>query len=751
MIKKNNYLVLLLFLLVGFFCDMNAQKFEPTVASMQQYQTPEWFKEAKFGIWTCWNAYTVPAVGDWYARRMYEEGHPHYNYHLKNYGHPSEFGYKDIVHLWKGEKFNAQELVDLFVETGAKYIVGMANHHDNFDLWDSKHHEWNSVNYGPKRDIMREMQNAVRKYEDQGIRWGITSHLERTWSWFQTNKGADKSGPYAGVPYDGNDPNYQDFYLPPDPNGDTKPTQPTNAPLRWRKEWLARCKDLIENYDPDMFYVDGGVPFPGDDKGKTGLEMISYLYNQSMERHNGKNEAVMCIKDWTKRMPNGEWGYYWDDIATLDLERTRLPKIRKESWQTDTSIGPWTYVKGANYRSATDIIHELIDIVSKNGNMLLNVSPKADGTLDDNAYKLLKEIGAWMKVNSESIYGTQHWEIPGNTTQRIVKKGNNNLYLSVLEAPKDNTIVVPYLAPKKGTSLGITSISILGSKDKLTWESTNKGLFIKIPDNLKFKHAIVFKIEGDSFGDYNEALLSEVNNRSSELKVWWKTQRVTKVSKGYKKVAADGKNQTWAINAENHVVLLKDGKELPVGNLKARDIGASPSGVICVTTTGEVYINKHWKIWWIELLKSEKTSYTSPDGSPWVKIPGIKAKRCDLGRSGGVWVITEDNKVAYYATNKWNVLEKEAEDIGCGWPMQIAIIANGQLEKFEGTKWENLGGNNLKSVDISVRNDVLVTLDKEGKIAAHDGLGWYSVRNEESFIDVSCGLKNDDETIALIK
>ena len=162
--------VLIIVILLSTACNSTKEVFKPSVESLQQYETPEWFGDAKFGIWVCWNAYTVPAVGDWYARNMYIEGHPHYKYHVEHYGHPSKFGYKDIINLWKGEDFNAQELVDLFVETGAKYIIGMANHHDNFDLWDSKYHEWNSVNYGPKRDIMGEFRDAVMKYKDQGIR-----------------------------------------------------------------------------------------------------------------------------------------------------------------------------------------------------------------------------------------------------------------------------------------------------------------------------------------------------------------------------------------------------------------------------------------------------------------------------------------------------------------------------------------------------------------------------------------------------
>lgn len=741
----------LLALLVA--CTDKPKKFEPTVASLQQYKTPEWFGQAKFGIWMCWNAYTVPAEGDWYARNMYIEGSPAYMYHLKHYGHPSKFGYKDIIKLWKGEHFNAQKLVDLFVETGAKYIVGMANHHDNFDLWNSKYHQWNSVNYGPKRDIMDEMRDAVKKYEKQGIRWGMTSHTERAWSWFQTNKGADKTGPYAGVPYDGNDSAYWGLYLPPDPNGDTSPTQPENAPAQWRKEWLERCEDLIKNYQPDLFYVDGGVPFPGDDQGQTGLKMIAYLYNQSMLRHHGKNETVMCIKDWYKKAPHGEWGYYWDGIATLDIERRKLSRIRKEPWQTDTSIGDWTYVKGYKYRSATDIIQELIDIVSKNGNMLLNVSPMEDGTLDSAAYHLLKDIGSWMKVNGESIYGTKPWVTSGANDLRIVTKGSKTLYLSLLKSPSDNQVLVPFLAPKKGMSLGITSISILGhEKEKVNWKSDENGLSIQVPNGIRFNHALVFKIKGDSLGNYDEKPIQVLYDRKKELTSWWGNQKSSEISSKYLRVTCDYDNKTWAIKADSSLVELKSGKEVPLG-VKALDVGASASGVVYVATDGSVHFHINHNLEWVKLPKAtDRITNKSDDGKDWIKLSGIKAKRCDLGQTGTVWVIDQNNTVNYYIDLKWKSLDKTAEDIACGggWIDRVAVISNGQLERFEGTHWESLGGKDLKALDISINDDIIVALDGNGKVSLYDQMGSTEIKTgTKKFRNVSCGLDQSQGTLVL--
>lgn len=726
-------------------CTEKPKDFEPTVESLQQYETPEWFGKAKFGIWVCWNAYTVPAVGDWYARNMYIEGHPHYKYHVANYGHPSEFGYKDIINLWKGEKFDAQELVDLFVESGAKYIVGMANHHDNFDLWNSKYQKWNSVNYGPKRDVISEFRDAVKKYENQGIRWGITSHTERAWSWFQTNKGADKTGPFAGVPYDGNDAGYQALYLPADPNGDNNPTQPQNAPMAWRTEWLNRCQDLIKNYDPDLFYVDGGVPFPGDDKGETGLKMISYLYNQNMQRHNGKNEAVMCIKDWYKKAPHGEWGYYWDGIATLDLERTKLPKIRKKPWQTDTSIGDWTYVKGHGYRPATEIIQELIDIVSKNGNMLLNVSPMEDGTLDPQAYQLLKDIGAWMKVNGESIYDTEPWATSGIDDLRIVKKGDKTLYISLFNMPSDNTILVPFLAPKNGTSLDIATVSILGSDVKPIWRSTENGLEIEIPEGVKFSHAMVFKVEGSSLGNYDNKPIQALLDRNAALKNWWNEQSVSQLAGTYQRVTTDNKGNVWAIKTDSTLVEIKDGKEILLG-MKATDVGASAAGVVCVSTNGDVLIHTNYNLEWVNLPNPENQVLSqSSDGKTWVLLPGIKAKRCDLGQTGTVWVIDQNNIVHNYYDRTWKSMDKQADDIACGggWIESVAIVNNGQLERFEGTYWENIGGKDLTALDNVMNENIIAVADRHGKIWLYDLLGSTRIDvSSEKINDVCCGVAN---------
>ncbi|HUW19100.1 MAG TPA: alpha-L-fucosidase [Sedimentisphaerales bacterium] len=458
------------------------KKFEPTVESLKAYKCPEWFRDAKFGIYLHWGVYSVAERGEWYARQMYIEGTSEYKHHVERYGHPSKFGYKDFIPMWKAEKFDPDRLVALFKKAGAEYFTPCAVHHDNFDLWDSKHHKWNSVNMGPRKDITGMWREAALKH---GLRFGCTTHLARSYSWFQVNKGADKSGPYAGVPYDGANPKYWDFYH--DPNEDTNRKHPKNPPEHWRREWALRIMDLIDNYKLDFLYFDGCVPFRGDDNGKTGFEVMAHFYNQSMRWHGGRQECVMTIKNLK------DHGIYVDGICTLDMERRRAKELLAEPWQTDTSIGPWGYHAGAKYRSVNEIIDEMVDIVSKNGNMLLNVPPKADGTLDAETERILLDIGKWFDVNGEAIYGTRPWVKYGEGSLRFVRKGDV-VYVIALEWPeagKGLEVSSSALAEKSGK---VADVRLLGHKGKLQWEQKDGGLVITVPEKAPCEHAYAFKV-----------------------------------------------------------------------------------------------------------------------------------------------------------------------------------------------------------------------------------------------------------------
>ncbi len=456
-------------------------EFEPTVESLKAYKCPEWFRDAKFGIYVHWGVYSVAERGEWYARQMYIEGKPEYRHHLKTYGHPSEFGYKDFIPMWKAEKFDPDRLVRLFKRAGAKYFTPCAIHHDNFDLWDSEHNKWNSVNMGPKKDITGMWRKAALKH---GLRFGVTTHLARSYSWFQVNKDADTTGPYKGIPYDGANPEYWDFYH--DPSNDKNRKQPKNAPERWRRNWALRIKDLIDNYKLDFLYFDSAVPFEGDDQGRTGLEVMAYFYNRCMQRHGGRQEGVLTIKKHKAHGP------YFEGIATLDIERHVAGDLLGESWQTDTSIGPWGYHAGAKYRSVNTLIDELVDIVSKNGNMLLNVPPKADGTLDAETEKILIEIGKWMDINGEAIYGTRGWlKYSQGKNLRFTRKGKK-LYAIATKWPgagKSLHVSAESLADKK-----VSRVTLVGHKGRLQWQQDDSGLTITMPQTPPCEHAYCFRI-----------------------------------------------------------------------------------------------------------------------------------------------------------------------------------------------------------------------------------------------------------------
>ncbi|MBR3544669.1 MAG: alpha-L-fucosidase, partial [Oscillospiraceae bacterium] len=322
-----------------------AERFEPTFDSLRQYSAPQWFRDAKFGIWSHWGPQSVPMFGDWYARNMYIEGTPQYEYHLRHYGHPSKFGYKDICALWKAEKFDPESLADKYYKAGARYLMTQATHHDHFFNYGSKINRMNSVNVGPHKDILALWKAAADR---RGMPFGLSEHLGASFSWWRVNKGCDKKGPYAGVPYDGNDPAYRDFYHANQEHGTDKPEEifpwyTDNA--AFRDYWLRCVSEMIERFEPDLVYTDGVLPFGahwmGPEQGapidpgvyRHGLEAVAKLYNTSIAR-NGENRAVYLQKDRNPEIYS---------IGVLDIETSQLPGIMPDPWHTDTCIGNWFY------------------------------------------------------------------------------------------------------------------------------------------------------------------------------------------------------------------------------------------------------------------------------------------------------------------------------------------------------------------------------------------------------------------------
>jgi Alpha-L-fucosidase len=517
-IKKLNQILFSLSILgtltLSGFAQSNKQlpdKFTTSDESLKQYQYPEWFRDAKFGIWAHWGPQAVPRQGDWYAKRMYQnqawdwnkndfgdKPDEDYTYHLNHYGHPSKFGYKDIIPLWKAERWDPEKLMALYKKVGAKYFVSMGTHHDNFFLWNSKLHKWNSVKMGPKKDVVGLWQKAAKK---EGLRFGVSEHLGASYTWFQAARGADKTGPMAGVPYDGNDEKYADLYhkkaAPDDKEWLTKDTEN-------QKDWLSKITELVDMYHPDLLYSDSELPF-----GEIGRTMLAHYYNQDMKGNGGKLEAVYTCK---LRPSEGRW--------VQDVERGALDSISPYPWQTDTSIGDWYYRTGQKYMTGTEVIQMLVDIVSKNGNLLLNVVQTPEGDLEPDVLKILNEIAAWTSENGEAVYGTRPWKTYGegpstskqqakgqfggvkdvrpyeSTDFRFTTKGET-LYAFCMSKPLGNIKIEALGIDTKWNSRPIESIELLGCKEKLSWKQSAKELLItelkNAPDWQVHTFKIVFK------------------------------------------------------------------------------------------------------------------------------------------------------------------------------------------------------------------------------------------------------------------
>ena len=509
-------------------------KFQPTWSSLENYQVPEWFRNAKFGIWAHWGPQCVEGSGDWMARSMYLEGSAEYKHHVEHYGHPSEVGFKDIIPLFKAEKWNPDKLVEFYKKIGAQYFFALGNHHDNFDLWDSKYQAWNSKNMGPKRDILAEWEQAARKYE---LPFGISFHADHAWTWYEPSQRYDRNGPKAGVPYDGTltkadgkgkwwegyDP--QDLYAQNHPmskgswvdgmihsqwawgNGACLPTQ------EYCTNFYNRTVDAINRYNPDLIYFDVTVvPFyPISD---AGLKIAAHFYNHKMATHKGKLEAVMLSKILDE---NQRKAIVWD------VERGAPNEIMEQPWQSCSCIGGWHYntsiYENNWYKSAADVVKLLVDIVSKNGNLLLSVPLRADGTFDEKEEKILNEFGDWMNINKEAILDTRPWEIFGEgpiaeadikinaqgfnegsyskaTAQEIrFTQTKKDLYATVLAWPTEKQILIKSLSDESKLFPGkISRVELLGY-GKVPFTRTDKGLLINMPDKQINKIAPVFKIK----------------------------------------------------------------------------------------------------------------------------------------------------------------------------------------------------------------------------------------------------------------
>ncbi len=495
--------------------------YEPTWSSLEShYQVPEWFRDAKFGVWAHWGPQCVEGSGDWMAREMYIEGTKAWKWHREHYGHQSEVGFKDILPLFKAERWNPDSLVAYYKSIGARYFFALGNHHDNFDLWDSKYQPWNSMRIGPHKDILDGWAKAARKYS---LKFGVSFHADHAWTWYEPSRRYDRSGSKMGVPYDGwltkadgkgkwwegLDP--QDLYAQDHPlsrgtwadgmihwqwawgNGVAQPSQ------KYVTNFYNRTMDAINRYNPDLIYFDVTVvPFwPISD---CGLKIAAGFYNHYMATHKGRNDAVMFGKILDEQQRKG---------ITWDVERGAPNEIEPLPWQSCSCIGGWHYnldiYNNNGYKSAATVMKLLVDIVSKNGNLLLSVPLRADGTFDEKEKAILDEFGVWMRQNGEAIYSTRPWKVFGEgpiaeSTIKINAQGFNEgsyanataqevrftqtkkaLYAICLAWPEGQSLTIKSLA--KGSKLWngkIGTVRLLGYGKVKTVQTTD-GLIVTLP------------------------------------------------------------------------------------------------------------------------------------------------------------------------------------------------------------------------------------------------------------------------------
>jgi alpha-L-fucosidase len=468
--------------------------YEPTWESLRAYECPEWFQDAKFGIYTHWGPYSVPAwENEWYPRLMYskndERGKEFYQHHREKWGDVSEFGYKDFIPHFTAEKFNAEEWADLFMRAGARFAGPVAQHHDGFAMWDSDLTEWDAMDMGPKRDIVGELAAAVRKRD---MRFVTSFHHAFHWRYYEPSYAIEKS--------DTRDPRYAGI------NKIYPPMHEPGAPesKEFLDNWRDRVYEVIDKYQPDYLWFDFGWHEPGFEEYKK--ELLAYYYNRANEW--GKEVVITYKHD---HLPDG--------VAILDLERGQMDTLSKKKWITDTAVDlkSWCYIDDPDYKSVNTLVDNLIDRVSKNGNLLLNIGPRPDGTIPEEQKELLLGIGAWLDTNGEAIYGTRPWTTFGEGPTRMnfgqMSEERNRgmvytaddirfttrreyLYAIALDWPSDGKLHVKSL--KKGVRIspsGIRDVSLLGSDQVLEWTRDENGLHVILPENRPCEHAYSLKIK----------------------------------------------------------------------------------------------------------------------------------------------------------------------------------------------------------------------------------------------------------------
>jgi alpha-L-fucosidase len=456
--------------------------FRPDWGSLKTWRVPDWYLDGKFGIFIHWGAYSVPAFGsEWYPRNMYVQGSAEFKHHVATFGPQAKFGYKDFLPRFKAEKYDPKAWAALFRKAGAKFVVPVAEHHDGFPMYDSALTAWCAGKMGPKRDLIGDLAAAVR---GEGLVFGVSSHRAEHW-WFMN----------GGKTFDSDvrDPKYADFYGPAAPDK----TQPDE---KYLQDWYARCAELVDKYQPQLFWFDWWIEQPVFEPYLK--KFAAHYYNQGARW--GKGVAI-----------NYKNQSFPDEAAVLDLERGQFADIRPLFWQTDTAISKnsWGYVEKQDYKTAGAIVGDLVDIVSKNGALLLNIGPRSDGTIPEKEQEILLTIGAWLGTNGEAIYGTRPWKVYGEGPTRV-KEGmftdtergeftgrdirftakGNTLYAILLAWPSGEAVVRSLSLDLRLYSGEVGGVELVGSSEKLTWSRDGDGLKVKMPAGKPCDHAFVLKI-----------------------------------------------------------------------------------------------------------------------------------------------------------------------------------------------------------------------------------------------------------------